>query len=264
MPENTSKCLTRSPSTGNGGLKMKLRPIDVILVCIMMFFVSSSAAACADCIVYKDLRVPDRSGKVMTVLGLIDAKDVGDATMHEHLFIDYWLPLDQPERWRRLGIKRPVSDEELEIWRKKVTIENRPMMMEHLLRTRDAFRLTEVDDAVATARRFKELGGATIVDVTTIGLNRQPEKLVKVAEKTGVNIVMGAGYYRWPWHPETLPDLSIDDLTYQIVSDIVDGVDGTGVCAGIIGEIPVEHIILDPEESDEVRVLRAAISANPG
>lgn len=235
-------------------------------LCVASYFVFSiltfAYAADGGSTTFRDLSIPDRSGEVMTVLGPMDADDIGHTTMHEHMFIDYWLPLNEPERWERLGVPRPTSDDELKIWRTKLTTENRPVMLNHLLRMQEPFQLNEIGDAVTSAEQFKSLGGATIVDVTTIGLNRQPAKLVKVAKKSGVNIVMGAGFYRWPWHPETMPDLSIDDLTYEIVSDIVNGADGTGVRAGIIGEIPAEHMVLDPKESDEVRVLRAVARAS--
>ena len=42
----------------------------------------------ADSIYFRDLEIPDQSGKIMTVSGYIDPMTLGDTLMHEHIFID--------------------------------------------------------------------------------------------------------------------------------------------------------------------------------
>ena len=49
-------------------------------------------------------------------------------------------------------------------------------------------------------RRFSEAGGATVVDVTNRDLGRNPLGLQKIASETGLNIVMGCGWYREPFY----------------------------------------------------------------
>ena len=48
---------------------------------------------------------------------------------------------------------------------------------------------------------------------------------------------MGAGFYVEAVHPEDMDERSVEDLAREIVGDIVEGVEGSGVRAGIIGEI---------------------------
>ena len=48
---------------------------------------------------------------------------------------------------------------------------------------------------------------------------------------------MGAGFYVDALHPEGMDERSVDDLALEIASDLTDGVDGSGIKAGIIGEI---------------------------
>lgn len=49
---------------------------------------------------------------------------------------------------------------------------------------------------------YGEAGGGTLVDPTLEHIGRDPEKLRRVSEATGVHIVMGTGFYREPYYPE--------------------------------------------------------------
>jgi phosphotriesterase-related protein len=117
------------------------------------------------------------------------------------------------------------------------------------------------DEALATEElaRFRDAGGTTLVDCTSEGLGRRPDALRRVSEATGVAIVMGSGHYRRPYLDETRIDaLSVDALADGIVRDLELGVDGTGVRAGIIGEIGCDRVISAVEE----RAFRAAARAH--
>ncbi|MXW46557.1 MAG: hypothetical protein F4109_12700 [Gammaproteobacteria bacterium] len=206
---------------------------------------------------------PDHIGKVLTVTGAIEPDRLGETLMHEHLFIDFWLPADEPARWNQLfGRTPPTSPEQLKAWRQPLTMHNRTGMAARLWANRDAFTLDSLQDALDEVSDFRELGGGAIVDVTSIGLNRQPEKLKEVSERTGVRIVMGTGYYRTAWHPVTLMDMSVRDLALRMYEDITVGVNGTTVKAGIIGEIPIEKITSAEPVTGESKVLRAAAMAS--
>src|SRR3989304_9905574 len=99
--------------------------------------------------------------------------------------------------------------------------------------TPDELRLAE------ELRDFRRRGGSTLVDLTLPGVGRDPERLRQLASRSGVQIVMGAGWYRGAYYPpEALIDRrSVDDLAAEIVAEFRDGVAGTGVRPGIIGEI---------------------------
>ncbi len=113
--------------------------------------------------------------------------------------------------------------------------------------------------AVEELARFREAGGSTLVDCTSEGIGRNPEALRRVAEATGVAIVMGAGHYRRPYLDEAAIDArSTDQLADAIVRDLEEGVGDTGIRAGIIGEIGCDRVISAVEE----RVFRAAARAH--
>ena len=118
--------------------------------------------------------------------------------------------------------------------------------------------LNDEDLAVEEAMFFQRAGGSTIVDVTPICLRRNPEGLRRIAERTGLNIIMGCGWYHVPWYPPNIDRRSTNDLADEMIRDLSEGVGEAGIKAGIIGEIGVKADYIAPAEE---RVLRAAARA---
>jgi phosphotriesterase-related protein len=81
--------------------------------------------------------------------------------------------------------------------------------------------------------------------------------LRRIAEKTGLNIVMGTGYYVGDTHPEALSSMTEQEIANEMIRELEDGADGTDICAGYIGEIGISEIF----DEKERRVLRAAAIA---
>ena len=96
---------------------------------------------------------------VMTVLGPVDAGELGVTLPHEHVF------LDLTREYRGDGLL------------------NDPVLAAHELAL------------------YAEAGGRTVVDVTSVGLARDPAALRSMAARTGLNIVMGCGFYRRAYFP---------------------------------------------------------------
>lgn len=193
----------------------------------------------------------EMAGRVMTVNGPIDPSKVGACIMHEHLFIDFW-------RDKEPSYNAPAT--EVAHWNEKLTLENL-----HLARSqkpiKDNYLLT--DEAVATkdVMAYRNLGGNTIVDVTNIGLGRDPLALQRVANATGLNIVMGSGWYQRFYHPKDMDQRTVEDLADEIIQDINVGVGNTGVRSGIIGEVGINGNPLTPNEEKSVRASARASSA---
>lgn len=114
------------------------------------------------------------------------------------------------------------------------------------------------DESVAlnALLKFQEAGGGTIVDVTPNELGRQPEKLKRLAERIGVNIIMGCGHYRDPYLDRRFFDehRSID-IADRIIVEVYEGIADTGIRPGIIGEIGADQAVISAAEE---RSLRAA------
>jgi phosphotriesterase-related protein len=118
-------------------------------------------------------------------------------------------------------------------------------------------------DEHLTARElawFRELGGTTIVDLTTTEIGRNPAGLQRIAQATGVTIVMACGHYRDPYLDRAWFDQhSVDDIAAGMIHEATHGVDGTGIRPGIIGEIGADRAWISAAEE---RSLRAAARAH--
>ena len=122
--------------------------------------------------------------------------------------------------------------------------------------------LTPDDDLITDELRdFRRRGGGTLVDLTLDGVGRDPHRLRRLASATGLNIVMGCGWYRGAHYPAEarIDQRSVDDLAGQIVREFADGVTDTGIRPGIIGEIGTDKPWVSAQEE---RVHRAAARAS--
>jgi phosphotriesterase-related protein len=92
-----------------------------------------------------------------------------------------------------------------------------------------------------------------------MGLNRDPLGLRRLANVTGLRIVMGSGWYQKLRYSPALSRRSVESLADEIVREITLGCDNTDVRAGIIGEISVTNPAADEGER---KVLQAAARAS--
>lgn len=118
--------------------------------------------------------------------------------------------------------------------------------------------LDEEELAVRELEQYRDAGGQTLVDCTSIGLGRDPDALQRISRSTGVNIVMGTGWYREEVYPREVYEKSTNDLAEFMVKEIEEGVNGNGVRAGMIGEIGTERYHITPAQE---RVFRASARA---
>jgi phosphotriesterase-related protein len=186
------------------------------------------------------------AGQAQTVLGPIAGEAMGITLPHEHLLIDFAVMFREPAT----GAERGLS-------RQPVSLANLGWVRHHFSSNLDNLQL--LDEAVARdeALLFKHAGGQTFVDPTNRGLARDPLALARVARATGLNIIMGSGYYVDAAHPPGMDRRTADDIARELVADLTVGVDGTGVRAGFIGEIGTSW----PWTDNEKKVVRAAVMA---
>ncbi len=118
-----------------------------------------------------------------------------------------------------------------------------------------------VDDEDLVAREVQEyikLGGQTICDTTLDEIGRNPEALARLSQRTGLNVLMGCGWYREFGYPTIVEELTSRELAAVLVREIEVGVRDTGVRAGFIGEIGTGRHYIKPAEE---RVFRASALA---
>jgi phosphotriesterase-related protein len=184
---------------------------------------------------------------VRTVTGDVDPGAIGITSMHEHIFIDarVWFQEarpDSPSGW--IDPDAPVDIAVLG------ALAQDPMML------RDNLVLDDEDLAVEELTLFKNAGGSCIVELTSTGLHPNPAGLRRVAERARVHIVAGSGFYVEQSHPDYVATASTEELARMIAAEVEEGIAGTEVKAGIIGEIGTSSVT--PQEE---KVLHAAALA---
>ena len=157
--------------------------------------------------------VPDMAGKVTTVRGPVDPDELGPTLMHEHLFIALYKGV-APDDYT------PATDWCL--WDQELTIDKLDLARD-LKPIRDNWILVDEKTAIDEAMEFRHHGGGTIVEVTSIGLRRDPLAISRVSQATGLNVVMGAGWYQKLYHPADMDRRTVEDLTGEIVRDVTMG-----------------------------------------
>ena len=179
--------------------------------------------------------VPNLAGKVLTVAGPIEPSALGPTLMHEHIFIDF---------------KRPASA--IPVAAGAGAAQRGPMPPGWNL-------LADFNEQLAEVEEFKRAGGGSIVDVTNIGLSRDPRALLRISQASGLHVVMGAGWYQKALHAPDMTDRTLEELTDLVVRDVTVGVQGTNIRAGIIGEVGVEG---NPLTDNELKSVRASARAS--
>jgi phosphotriesterase-related protein len=138
------------------------------------------------------------TGSAQTVLGPLDASELGFTLPHEHIvggphFLERW-----PKAW---GGRREF-----------------------------------VDKAVEKLKTVRDAGVSTIVDLTPYDVFlRDVRFLEEVSRKSGVHIIACTGQRFFP--PKTdvaMPSRTIEGLTEFFIKEIEQGIDGTGIKAGVI------------------------------
>ena len=208
--------------------------------------------------------IPNMAGKVLTVRGPVEPEALGVTLSHEHLFIDLrktHLPHREFIVMRDHMVADPPDDEfpvtELVRWEAKVDQSN-PHLARNLAPIADNYVLSDEKLVAQEVREFKRHGGGTIVDVTSIGLKRDPLALRRVSEGTDLHIIMGTSFYRRVYHPDDVDQRTVEDLTDTIVQDVAAGVGNTGIRSGIVGEVGING---NPLITNELKSMRVASRA---
>lgn len=165
--------------------------------------------------------MPNSNGFIRTVLGDVDPRTLGPTYGHEHLLF------------------RPLGD-----W----------------ARGEEDLVLDDQDRAARELELFRDAGGGTVVEVTTPELGRDPAGLRSLASRTGIQIVASTGhvceeYWRGGPDPSKVPH---DELAGAFTRDLIEGMDGTEVQAGVIKVGSSLGGVTDAEH----RVIRAAVAAH--
>ena len=153
-----------------------------------------------------------------TVLGLVDTADLGVTLCHEHVMTS---SAGVAFSYPELADKRAI-----------------------------------VESARAELVATREGGVQTFVDLTTFDLGRDVRMLRELAQQTGMQIIVATG--TWLEVPRAFWQLGPDVVAKLYIRELEEGIDGTGIKAGLI---KVANDVGGVTERGEV-VLRAAARAH--
>lgn len=174
-----------------------------------------------------------------TVTGPVSTNDLGIVLPHEHLVSDLsnaYTPA--AEQHVRDLLDAPVSADLA--W----------LLKEHPYNSADNCRLDDLRGMADDLTAFRRLGGETVIDLTPPGLGRRPEALEQLSRQSGVNIIMGSGWYLERFQDGNTRASTVEALADSLLSDFV----RDGIRPGVIGEIGVSPGFTAAEQ----RALRAA------
>jgi len=175
---------------------------------------------------------------INTVLGPVDLKSLGITYTHEHLSMSFGafkseLPTHIPDAAKisqlpfdmtRLGVMRQY-----------------PLSFSANLRLDEAAVRTDVIS-------FKAAGGDCFVENSVTGLERDIGYVRDVANDTGVKVIAGTGFYVDATQKAATKNLKIEDMAQFITKELTEGIDGTDIKAGVIGEVGCSWPLTDFEK----------------
>lgn len=176
---------------------------------------------------------------VQTVSGKVSKEELGIILPHEHLFNDLSSVVDESF----YGFSRSVID-------RSVSADIQWILKQDPYCCRDNMTKKDIDDVIFELNEFKRFGGKTIVDATgSPSIGRDPISMKEVAQATGINVIASTGLYLEKFERDRL-GRSIDLIAKIIDQELRDGIDGTDIKAGLIGEIGISPYFTEREKAN--------------
>ena len=121
-------------------------------------------------------------------------------------------------------------------------------------------RLDQYDLICQEMKDLRASGVSNIIEMTNRYMGRNPQFMLDLMRDTGINVVACTGYYQNAFFPEHVAAHSVEQLAQEMVDEIVVGIDGTELKAGIIAEIGSSEGVITPlEEKVFIAAARAHI-----
>jgi len=178
----------------------------------------------------------DKTGKVQTVLGLVEPSSLGFVLPHEHLSADFsflHIPPKETEKHKiHCGWTLPNTS-----W-----IRQHPLSHISNLQLSGEATYNQIDKELA---HYQRCGGGTVVETTNWGITRGTQWLQGASAKSAVNVVAGTGYNLNGSQNEETLEGNIERMTSRICDEVLiqchdvmlDDFRYGRLLAGVIGEV---------------------------
>lgn len=119
--------------------------------------------------------------------------------------------------------------------------------------------LSDYDKSLRELMHFKEAGGETLVDASTIDYGRDVELLRRLSEDSGVHVIATSGFNKHIYYPEWVAEEPVEGISELLAREVTQGVDGTGIRAGILKSGSWYNLVHPLEEKVTRAVARAQL-----
>lgn len=109
-------------------------------------------------------------------------------------------------------------------------------------------RLDQYDLICQEMKDLRALGVRNIIEMTNRYMGRDPQFMLDIMRDTGMNVVACTGYYQDAFFPEHVATRSVEQLAQEMIDEILIGIDGSELKAGIIAEIGSSEGVITPLE----------------
>ncbi|WP_404459021.1 phosphotriesterase [Oceanobacillus kapialis] len=97
---------------------------------------------------------------------------------------------------------------------------------------------------------FYQAEGRSMVELTNDGMGRDVNRLKRLSEQSGVHIVTCTGFYKDPFIPEFAAEWGREEFASHFLKEIKEGVEGTDIYPGVIGEVGTSINEIKPVEKE--------------
>lgn len=98
-------------------------------------------------------------------------------------------------------------------------------------------KIETVAEVKPEIEKMQAYGVKAAIEMTTIDLGRDVLKLKAISRETGLKIVAATGFYLNEYHPAWVKEADAATIAELFCRELISGIDGSGIKAGIIGEI---------------------------
>ena len=183
---------------------------------------------------------------INTFRGEKDLSQYKKILAHEHLLIN--LEHEAVE---------PKTEEEKKVYYGEVKMETLGLLRRNPYVVLDNLILSDENDAINEIKFLEKHGVDLFLDLTSVGINRDMKKLKKISESTDMDIVIGTGFFVHDALDEKSASLSVDEMADFMINEIENGIEDTGIRAGVIGEVGVSEKIYPVERNSILAAAKA-------
>ena len=96
--------------------------------------------------------------------------------------------------------------------------------------------------------RLYQLGVRRILDVTNMGMGRNPVYVSRMEKATGIQILQATGFYKEPFLPDFVYSMFEEELAELVEKEVIEGIEASGIKAKVIGEFGTSKGIMTDME----------------